>query len=133
MNLRQVARKCQAVVALFALLATGVAGLAESVAASNLPACCNAAYCPVHHRDTHELQNDKSKCDAQGHPSGDDCSMRACDTTPTPVVGIAPFVLVGPLAMRSPASAEPAQIRAPQFFPFAVSIPLTPPPRTFPS
>jgi hypothetical protein len=133
MKLRQIARKFQAVAALFALLATSVAGLAESLAASNLPACCNTVYCPVHHREAQELQKDKSKCDAQGHPAGNDCSMRACDTTPSPVVGTAPFVLVAPLTMRSPASAESARIQAPQFFPFIASIPLTPPPRTLPS
>src|ERR1039457_7250306 len=105
MKLRQIARKFQAVAALFALLATSVAGLAESLAASNLPACCNTVYGPVHHREAKKLKKDKSKCDAQGPPAGNDCSMRACDTTPSPVVGTAPFVLVAPLTMRSPASA----------------------------
>jgi hypothetical protein len=133
MKLRQIARKLQAVAALFALLVTGVAGLAESLPVSDLPFCCNAVYCPVHPRQAHEFQKDKSKCDAQGHLAGNDCSMRACDTTPSPVVGTAPFVLVAPIALRSPASAEPARIQAPHFFSFIASIPLTPPPRTLPS
>jgi hypothetical protein len=130
MRLREMARKIQAVAALIALLATGVPTLAESLSASTLPACCNTVYCPVHHRQVHELQKDKSNCDAQGNPVRNDCSMRACDTAPSPVVGTSPFVLVTPLAMRSPAGAEPAQIQAPRFFPFSISIPLTPPPRT---
>ena len=133
MSLREMARKFQAVAALFALLSTGVPTLAESLSASNLPACCNTVYCPVHHRQIHELQKDRTNCDAQGNPVRNDCSMRACDTTVSPAVGTAPFVLVAPLAMRYPESAEPAQIQAPRFFPFSASIPLTPPPRTLPS
>ena len=133
MKLRRIARRLQAIAALFALLATSVGGLAESLAASNLPACCNTLYCPVHHRQAQELRKDRDKCGAQGHPSGNDCSMRACDATPSPVVGTAPFVLVAPLMMRSPASAEFARIQALQFPPFFASIPLTPPPRTLPS
>jgi len=62
-----------------------------------------------------------------------DCSMRACDNAPSPVVGTSPFVLLTPLIMRSPASAEPARVQALRFFPFNISIPLTPPPRTLPS
>ena len=133
MKLRQIARKFQAVMALFALLATSVAGLAESLAASDLPACCNAVYCPMHHRQAGYPQKDKSNCDTQGNPMGNDCSMRACDTAPDPVVGTTTFVLVAPLAVRYPASAEPLSIQAARFFPFIVSIPLPPPPRTLPS
>ena len=59
--------------------------------------------------------------------------MRACDAASNPVMGTALFVLVAPLAVRYPASAEPLRIRPAQFFPFIVSIPLTPPPRTLPS
>jgi hypothetical protein len=133
MNLRQIARKFQAVVALFALLATGATGLTESLAASTLPACCNTVFCPLHRGQSPNLQKDKTNCDAQGNPLRNDSSMRACDTMPTPVVGTTLIVLVAPLAMRSPASAEPTQMRAPQFFPTTTSIPLTPPPRTLPS
>jgi hypothetical protein len=133
MKLRQIARKIQAIAALFAMLATSVAGLAESLPASGVPACCNTIFCPVHQREAREQQRDKSICDSQGKSSRNDCSMRACDTMTAPVVGTAPFVLVAPLTMRSPASSEPAQVQAPQFFPFIASIPLTPPPRTLPS
>jgi hypothetical protein len=133
MKLRQIARKIQAIAALFAMLATGVAGLAESLPASGVPPCCNTIYCPVHQRQVREQQRDKSICDSQGKSSENNCSMRACDTMAAPVVGTAPFVLVAPLAMRSPSGAEPAQIQARQFFPFLTSIPLTPPPRTLPS
>jgi hypothetical protein len=133
MSLREMARKFQAVAALFALLATGVPSLAESLTASTLPACCNTVYCPVHHRQIHEVQQDRTNCDALGSAGLNECSMRACDTTTLPVVGTSLFVLVTPLAMRSPTSAEPAQAQAPRFYPFSVSIPLTPPPRALPS
>jgi hypothetical protein len=133
MKLRQIARKIQAIAGLFAMLATSVAGLAESLPASGVPACCNTVFCPVHQRQARERQKDKSICDSQGKSLGNDCSMRACDTMTAPVVGTAPFVLVAPLAKRGPASSEPAQVQTPQYFPFLTSIPLTPPPRTLPS
>src|SRR5271170_827608 len=115
MRLRQIARKVQAIAAVVALLATCAAGLAESLPASGLPSCCNTIYCPLHQRQAREQQRDKALCDSQGKSAGNDCSMRACDVTPSPAVGTAPFVLVAPLAMRVPASAEPARIQAPQF------------------
>jgi len=127
------ARKLLAVAALFALAFATVPALTESLSASGLPVCCNTVYCPVHHRQVSEAQKDASNCDAQENPMRNNCSMRACDATSNPIVGSALFVLVTPLAMRSPASAEPARIQASRFFPFIVSIPLTPPPRTLPS
>ena len=133
MKLQQFARKFKAVAALSVLLAASIPSLTESLSASNLPACCNAVFCPMHHRQVRELQKNRSNCDAHSNPMRNDCSMRACDTTPSPVVGTGPFVLATPLAMRYPASAEPARIQAPRFFPFILSIPLTPPPRTLPS
>lgn len=133
MKLRQMARKVQAVAALFAMLATGVAGLADSLPASGVPACCNTIFCPMHKSQAREQQMDKSICDSQGKSSGNECSMRACDTMTAPVVGTALYVLVAPLAERIPGSSEFAQIQAPQFFPFITSIPLTPPPRTLPT
>ena len=133
MKLRQIAKKIQAIAALFAMLATSAAGLAESLPASGVPACCNTIYCPMHQRQAREQQRDKGICDSQGNSSGNNCSMQACDTMTAPVVGTVPFLLVAPLAKRSPSSSEPAQVQAPQFFPFVTSIPLTPPPRTLPS
>lgn len=133
MNLRQIMRKCQAVAALMALLLAGVSALAESLSASDLQACCNTVYCPLHHRQIRDLQKDKSNCDAQGSPMAKDCSMRACDTMPSPVVEIAPYVLVAPIAILCQAIAESAPALAPRFVPFNLSVPLTPPPRTFPS
>jgi len=133
MELRQIARKVQAIAAVFAMLATSVAGLAESLPASGVPPCCNTIFCPLHQHQAHEQQKDRNICDSQGKSSGNDCSMRACDTMTAPVVGTAPFVLVAPLAKRNPAGSETAQVPAPQFFPLITSIPLTPPPRTLPS
>ena len=126
-------RKLQAVAALLAVLLASVPALAESLSTPNLPVCCNTVYCPVHHRQVSQAQKDASNCDAQGNPMRNDCSMRACDTASPVLVGTAVYVLTAPLAMRAPASAEPARIQAPRFFPFVVSIPLTPPPRKFPS
>jgi hypothetical protein len=132
-KLRKIVRKLAAVAALLALLLPGVSTLAETLSAADLPACCNTAYCPVHHRQVRNLQKDKNNCDAMGVPGQNNCSMRACDTAPNPAVGTAAFVLVTPIALRGPIAAEAAPALPSQFFPFVATIPLTPPPRTFPS
>jgi hypothetical protein len=85
----------------------------------------------VHHRQGRNLQKDKSNCDTFGMPGQNDCSMRACDAAPNPIVGTAAFVLVTPVALRGPALAEATSASASQFFPYVDSILLTPPPRTF--
>jgi len=126
-------RKLAAVAALLALLLPGVSAMAETISAADLLACCNTSYCPVHHRQARNLQKDKSNCDANGTPGQNDCSMRACDAAPNLVVGTTPFVLETPVALRGPAVAEAAPALASQFFPYVATIPLTPPPRTFPS
>jgi hypothetical protein len=133
MKLWQIAEKFLAVAALMALLVASVPTLAESLSASNLPACCNTAYCPLHHRQMSDLQKDRKNCDSMGIPGNRDCSMRACDAASNAVMGTALFVFAAPLAVRYPASAEPVRIRTAQFFPSIVSNPLTPPPRTLPS
>ena len=129
--MRKAARHLAAFAALLALLLPGFSGLAETLSAAGLPECCNTIYCPVHHRQMSNLQKDKSNCDAMGMPGQNDCSMRACDAAPNPIVGTAAFVLVTPLALRGPAVAEAAPSLAAQFFPYVAAIPLTPPPRTF--
>jgi hypothetical protein len=133
MRLLQMTQKLQAVAALFALLVASVPALAESFGAVNMPAYCNIAFCPMHRGQSQQQRNDKSNCDGQSRQGENDCSMRACDTTSPLVVGTSPYVLATPLAIRYPASAEPARIQAVRFFTFIVSIPLTPPPRTLPS
>jgi hypothetical protein len=130
-QLREAVRKFAAMAALLALLLPGVSALAETLSAAGLPACCNTAYCPVHHRQKSNLQKDKSNCAAVGMPGQDDCSMRACDSAPNPIVGTAAFVLITPIALRGPAVAEAAPASVTRFFPFVATIPLTPPPRTF--
>jgi hypothetical protein len=132
-KLRNIIRKLAAIAALLALLLPGISALAETLSAADLPACCNTAYCPVHHRQGRNLQKDKSNCDAIGMPGRNDCSMRACDASPNIVVGTAAFVLVNPVALRDPAIAEAASALASEFFPYVGTIPLIPPPRTFPS
>jgi hypothetical protein len=47
---RGIPRKFLAVTALFALLAVTTPALADSLSASDLPACCKTSYCPLHHR-----------------------------------------------------------------------------------
>jgi hypothetical protein len=133
MDLKQMTKKILAVAALLALLVASLPALADSFAASNLPACCNALYCPLHHRQARDLQQNNSKCDSQGKLAQNDCSMRACDAILQPAVGTAPYLLVAPPAIRYAANAEPARFPMTQYFAFAVSIPLTPPPRTLPS
>lgn len=131
--MRETVHKLAAVAALLALLLPGVSAMAESFSATYSPACCNTAYCPVHHRQGRNLQKDKSNCNAMGIPGQNDCSMRACDAAPNPIVGSAAFVLVTPVALRGPAVADAAPALASQFFLYVAAIPLTPPPRTFPS
>jgi hypothetical protein len=126
-------RKFLAIFALSTLLLTSLLPLAESLSAADLPACCNTAYCPLHHRQGGNLQQDKSICGAQDHTAGNDCSMRACDTAQNPVVGTALFVLTAPAEIAYRASAEPATILVSLFFPVHLNFPSPPPPRTLPS
>ena len=131
--MREAVRRLAAITALLALVLPGVSVLAESLSAADLPTCCNTIYCPVHHRQMSNLQKDKSNCDGIGMPRQNDCSMRACDAAPNPIVGIAPFVVVTPVALRRPVVAPAAVALAAQFFPFVATLPLTPPPRAFPN
>jgi hypothetical protein len=129
--LRKAVRRLAAIAAVLALLLPGVSALAEGLSAADLPACCNTIYCPLHHRQMSDLQKDKSNCASMGVPGQTDCSMQACDTASNPIVGTVAFVLVSPVALRRPTSAEAAPALASQFFPYVSAIPLTPPPRTF--
>ena len=133
MGPRNISRKLLAVAALLALLAASTPALAEAVSASDLPACCNTTYCPVHHRQGRNMQKDKSNCGAQGKMAGADCSMRACDTTPNRAVGTAPFTLAAPITIFYEATAQAVPLSFSCFLPFVVSLPSTPPPRAFPS
>jgi hypothetical protein len=129
--LRKAVRKLVAIAALLALLLPGVSALAETLYAADLPACCNTAYCPVHHRQKSSLQKDQTNCGSMGMPGQNNCSMRACDAAPNPIVGTDAFVLVTPIALRGPAVAEAAPALASEFFLLVATIPLTLPPRTF--
>jgi hypothetical protein len=129
--LRKIVRKLAAIAALLALLLPGVSALAETISPADSLACCNTAYCPVHHRHERDLQKDKSNCDAISIPGHNNCSMRACDAAPNSIVGTAAFVLVTPVALRGPAITEATPALASLFFPYVAAIPLTPPPRTF--
>jgi hypothetical protein len=133
MNLSNISRKLLAVAALFALLTASMPALAESLSASDSPACCNTAYCPVHHRQGRDMQKDKTNCDTAGKPAQTDCSMRACDPAPNQALGTSPFVLIAPVAIVYEATVQAAPLSVSRFFPFVVSIPSTPPPRRLPS
>jgi hypothetical protein len=133
MRLWDIPRRLVAVAAIFALLVATTPALAESLSASNLPTCCNTAYCPVHHRQGRDLQKDKTNCDTAGHPARTDCSMRACDATPNQAVGTALFTLAAPITISHEATVQAAPLSASGFFPLVISLPATPPPRTLPS
>jgi hypothetical protein len=128
-SLRAALRKLAAGVALLALLLPSMSILAEALPAADLPACCNTVYCPLHHRQSSELQRDRSLCDSTRTPGQKDCSMRACDSAPKSVVASAAFVLVTPAALRGPSVAEDAPSPALPFIPYAPAFPFTPPPR----
>jgi hypothetical protein len=132
MTLREITRKLLALAALLAMLATGIPSLAESLTASEA-ACCNTVYCPVHHGQARQIQKDKTDCDGQAKLGQTECSMRACDTTPNPAVGTAPFVLIAPATISYEAPVEAMSSSSSRFFPFVVSLPSIPPPRTLPS
>src|SRR6266567_1981211 len=93
-----ISRKLLAIVALFTLLVASTPALAESLSSSDSPACCNTAYCPVHHSHGRDMQKDKSDCDARGKAAAD-CSMRACDATPNQAAGTVAFILTAPFAI----------------------------------
>src|SRR6266705_6520214 len=128
MSLKDISRKLLAVAALFALLAASTPALAESLSASKLPVCCNTTYCPVHHRQNRNMQKDKSNCDTAGHPARSDCSMRACDASPSQAVGTAVFTLAAPITISYEATVQTAPLSLSSFVPFVFSFPSTPPP-----
>jgi hypothetical protein len=128
-KLQKIFRNFAAIAALLALLLPGVSAFAETLSATDLPACCNTAYCPLHHRQMSDVQKDKNLCGAIGAPGQQDCSMRACDAAASPAVGTALFVLVTSATLRAPVVAEATTSMAFQHFPFVTAVPLTPPPQ----
>jgi hypothetical protein len=122
-------RKLAAILALSALLLPGVSVLAESLSSADLPACCTTAYCPVHHRQARDLQRDRRNCDSMGVPGQQSCSLRACDSAPSPAVGTVVYLLATPTDNRSPWIAEAAPVVASKFFPVVTAVPPIPPPR----
>jgi hypothetical protein len=133
MRPRDIPRKLLAIVALLALLAASTSAFAESLSASNSLACCNTAYCPVHHRQSREMQKDKINCDAHGKTGTPDCSMRACDPAPNQAVGTTSFTLAVPITISYEATAQAAPLSFSAFVPYVFSLPSTPPPRLLPS
>jgi hypothetical protein len=133
MEILDMGRKSLAIVALFALLMASTPALAHALSDSELPACCNNAYCPMRHGQVRDTQKDKHICGMTNKLLRDGCLLRTCDATPNRAVGIAPFVLASPLAIFYEATVQDAPLLPARFFPFTVSIPTTPPPRTLPS
>ena len=137
MRLRDIPRKLLAVAALLALLAASTPALAESLSASDLPACCNTAFCPLH-PDVGKAaicRRTRSDCDARTARRGAaDCSMRACDHAPTQAVGTALLhLLAAPITISYKATVQAAPFSLTSFVLFVASLPSTPPPRAFPS
>jgi hypothetical protein len=133
MKLRDISRKLLAIAALFALLAANTPALAESLSAANPAACCDTVYCPLHHSQGRNMQKDKANCDSHGKTGATDSSMRACDDTAHQVIGDAPFALTAPVTIFYETMTEAAPMSLAAFFPFVVSLPSTPPPRTLSS
>jgi len=79
------------------------------------------------------MQKDKSICDTHTETGAADSSMRACDDTPHQAMGDAPFTLAAPVRIFYEATTQPAPLSLTGYFPFVVSLPSTPPPRTLPS
>jgi hypothetical protein len=133
MKLRDISRRLLAVTALVALLAANTPALADSLSAANPAACCNTVYCPLHHSQGRNIQKDKANCDSHGKTGAADSLMRACDDTAHQVMGDAPFTLTAPVTIFYETMTEPAPLSLAAFFPFVISLPSTPPPRTLPS
>jgi len=133
MKFWHISRKLLAVAALFALLAANIPALAGSLSAADPASCCNTVYCPLHHSQGRNMQKDKTNCDSHGKTGAADSSMRACDDTAHQVTGDAPFTLTAPVTIFYEAPTQPAPLSHAGFFPFVVSLPSTPPPRTLPS
>jgi hypothetical protein len=130
---RKMLRKILAILSLSALLLASVPALAESFAASDLPACCNTAYCPLRHRQARDLNRDKMLCGAAGQMTQNECSMRACDMAPNPAVGTPLFVLAAPPAIAYRVETVRAPLATSLFFSTHLNLPSTPPPRALPS
>jgi hypothetical protein len=129
-KLTNIAKKFLGIAAILALLTASTPALAEALAASNLPVCCNTAMCPLHHRQSGNPQDPN---DCGGKSQGAGSSMRACDSNPDQALEIAPFILVTPVTVFRELTKQHAAISMSLFFPVVVSLPSTPPPRTLPS
>ena len=131
--MRGMGRKFAAIAALVAMLLPGFSTLAQTLSAADLPACCNTTYCPLHHRPSRDSQKDNHDCGSTGIPGQHDSSMRACESTQTPVAETQSFVLVAALTLSAPAPSQDAPAASALFAPFVFAIPTTPPPRNLAS
>lgn len=129
-RLTDIAKKFLGIAAMLALLTASTPALAEALTASNVPACCNTAMCPLHH---HQSNNPQDPSNCAGKSQGAGSSMRACDPSPDQALGIAPYMLVAPITISREVAKQSAAISLSLFFPIVVSLPSTPPPRTLPS
>jgi hypothetical protein len=132
-KVRKIIRKLAAITGLLALLLPGFAVLVTALSAADVLACCNTAYCPLHHRQAPDSQNEKSDCDAARNPGMVKSSMRACDAAPAMTVAMAPFVLATPAALRTPSGAGAVTFTIAVVFRGFTAVPLSPPPRALAS
>src|SRR5215472_14392113 len=79
-------RKFVAVLALLALLLPVASTLAGTITTAGVPVCCNTNYCPLHHSSRSNPQKDGPNCPGKNVP-GPSSTIRACDSTPNPIVG----------------------------------------------
>jgi len=122
-------RKFVAVLALLALLLPVASTLAGTITTAGVPVCCNTNYCPLHHSSRSNPQKGGPNCPGKNVP-GPSSTIRACDSTPNPIVGTAAFVLATPVTLRAPVAIEAAYILPSHAVVSFVAIPSTPPPRT---
>jgi len=129
-KLPNIAKKILGIAALIALLTASTPALAEALAGSNIPACCNTAMCPLHH---HQDPSAQGMSDCAGKSQGAGSSMRACDPSPDQALELAPYMPIAPITIFHEMAKQYAAISLSFFFPIVVSLPSTPPPRTLPS
>src|SRR5271165_4357984 len=116
-RLTDIAKKVLGIVAMLALLTASTPALAEALAGLDTPTCCNTAMCPLHR---HQDRNGHDMSDCAGKSQGTGCTMRACDGNPDQALGIAPYMLVGPLAIFREMAKQSAAISLSLFFPVVV-------------
>ena len=112
------ARRLISLLALFALLATLVAGPVASLAAK-MPDCCNGPICPMHHK--------AGGCDTDTNQVAP--MLQSCPTHDLQYTASLVFVCITPLALCAELTTEPAAVFAPAKAVRLAAVVDPPPPR----